>query len=243
MTHTYKIPYGAFELKHSYQKNMLMGTLSTVLLVATIITAGWVYMLLRPIAVEPDIPGQEYVYIPITPPLPSDEIKIEPEKLSVNVDTKNIPKPRFGKLEIGDFPEENSAVPTRKDIEDYYKPGLVGNGGGEKGNYALTPTEPSVPPPDTFVALEEQPIQYLEGKPEYPGLAKAAGLEGEVIIHAYVNREGIVIKALAAKCSRPGIGFEEAAVKAAYKCRYRPGIQNSIPIGAWVTYKVKFVLE
>jgi len=39
------------------------------------------------------------------------------------------------------------------------------------------------------------------------------------------------------------MGFEEAAVKAAYKCRYRPAIQNGNPIGVWISYTVEFVLE
>jgi TonB family protein len=37
--------------------------------------------------------------------------------------------------------------------------------------------------------------------------------------------------------------LDEAAVEAAYKCKFKPGIQNNRPIKVWVTYKVDFILE
>ena len=38
-----------------------------------------------------------------------------------------------------------------------------------------------------------------------------------------------------------GAAAEEAAVKAAYKCRFKPAIQNGRPVAVWVSYQVEFV--
>jgi len=37
--------------------------------------------------------------------------------------------------------------------------------------------------------------------------------------------------------------LDEAAIEAAYKNKFKPGIQNGRPIKVWVTYKVDFILE
>jgi TonB family protein len=100
-----------------------------------------------------------------------------------------------------------------------------------------------IPPPDDFVPVEEYPEMIYEEIPEYPRLAYDGGFTGSVIIQAYVNNEGIVRKAQAMSCTRPAMGFEEAAVAAAYKCIWSPAIQNGQPIGLWVSYRVDFVIE
>jgi len=64
-----------------------------------------------------------------------------------------------------------------------------------------------------------------------------------VMVQAYVDKNGEVKKAQAVKTNRPNMGFEEAAVKAAYKCKYRPAIQNGNPVGVWIGYRVEFTLE
>jgi len=52
-----------------------------------------------------------------------------------------------------------------------------------------------------------------------------------------------VKKAVAVKCTRPNMGFEEAAVAAAYKYIYRPAIQNGDPVGVWIAYRVDFIIK
>jgi protein TonB len=101
----------------------------------------------------------------------------------------------------------------------------------------------SIPSPDDFVAVEELPVMTYEETPRYPRKAYARGIEGTVIIQAFVDKTGTVLRAQAIRCDRPGWGFEEAAVRAAYKCRYKPAMQNGRPIGLWISYKVSFVID
>ena len=56
-----------------------------------------------------------------------------------------------------------------------------------------------------------------------------------------MDEEGAVRQAIVGKTS--GVNsLDEAAVKAAYKCKFKPGIQNNRPVKVWVTYKVEFEL-
>jgi len=45
------------------------------------------------------------------------------------------------------------------------------------------------------------------------------------------------------KESGANAGFEEAALKAARKRKYRPALQNGQPVAVWVTYKKIFKLD
>jgi len=91
--------------------------------------------------------------------------------------------------------------------------------------------------------IDEPPVMIHEEIPEYPLVAQELGIEADVTILALVGESGKVKKAKVWLCSSPGYGFEEAAVKAAYKSRYLPGKENGKPYDCWVTYKVKFSLD
>jgi len=104
-------------------------------------------------------------------------------------------------------------------------------------------TVDSIPSPNDFIPVEVYPQMIYEAIPRYPRMAYMRGIEGYVIIQAFVDKTGSVIRAQAVKCDQPGWGFEEAAVRAAYKCEYKPAMQNGQPIGLWISYKVSFVID
>ena len=92
-------------------------------------------------------------------------------------------------------------------------------------------------------AIEVPPEPIHQAAPKYPPQAQDNGIAGSVVVKAYIDEHGKVQRAKAMNCSRPGFGFEEAALKAAYKYRYRPARHKGEPIGVWITYKVNFVLN
>jgi hypothetical protein len=100
-----------------------------------------------------------------------------------------------------------------------------------------------IPPPDSFIIVDMEPIAIELEQPAYPALAKASGLTATLWVQAYVDREGKVRKAMTANCSLAGFGFAENALAAAYNSVYRPAIRDGNPIGVWVTYKVKYALD
>lgn len=91
-----------------------------------------------------------------------------------------------------------------------------------------------------FIPVTEFPIMKYEEIPEYPHNAMEQLKEGYVILQVYIGRRGFVEKVIAAKCSSPNWGFEEAALQAAYQCKYTPAKNNGKPIELWVEYKVNF---
>jgi protein TonB len=80
-------------------------------------------------------------------------------------------------------------------------------------------------------------------KPDYPELARVARIEGRVILQAIVLKDGSVGELEILSCNRPGMGFEESAVAAVAKWRYRPAMQGSKPVDVYFTVRVDFELQ
>ena len=236
--------YGAYELKSKYQLHLLLGQLVVIFIVAAAVGTGWLYLYFNPVEMQQVIKDEDRGwghFNPIPPPI----IKPDPPRIGgAPPGGRNasfgIPEP----IEDSLANEEEAMIPPRDEPFYLTGPGTDSNhNGAYDGSYEEDNSGSGyIPPPDTFVSLEQQPMQAHEEIPEYPRIARDAGLEAVVIIRAFINNEGKVIKAEAVKCSCPGVGFEEAAVEAAYKCVYRPAIQNGHPVGVWVTYRVKFTV-
>jgi hypothetical protein len=90
---------------------------------------------------------------------------------------------------------------------------------------------------------EVYPVMIREVKPIYPQKALDSGVTTIVTVKALVDTLGNVKKALAAKCTRPGFGFEEAAVAAALSCRFVPASEKGHKVAVWVAYDMRFALD
>jgi protein TonB len=101
----------------------------------------------------------------------------------------------------------------------------------------------SLPPPEEFVPYDELPVAIKEVQPEYPPLAKQAGIEGVVWVKALVDKSGKVRDAIIFKPSGASAGFEAAALRAAYQREYKPAISDGKPVAIWVTYPVRFLTK
>jgi TonB family protein len=96
-------------------------------------------------------------------------------------------------------------------------------------------------PPDTVaIPYDREPKMISQGQAEYPRLAQAGRFTGTVTVKAFVDSTGTVRKAEAIKCNRPGMGFEEAAVKSAHKSTFEPAMYKGKPVGIWFKYEVNF---
>lgn len=235
------VPYGAFELKRSYQKNMLLGTGFAAALTFLCILSVWIYNIATydEMEVRNVIRIRTIADLGAPPSLAAKPPQIDISKPQVAAPKVGIPTPVADEEAV----DENVRIASQEELRDINAPTLTSSGDGSSQLVIDIPENDYMPPPDSFVVMEVNPEQIYEEKPEYPRLAREGGFAAVVYINAFVDRGGVVKKAIAVKCNRPGMGFEEEAVKAAYKCRYKPGIQNGNPIGAWVGYTVKFSLE
>ena len=92
-------------------------------------------------------------------------------------------------------------------------------------------TEPGVTNPQYKFRVE----------PKYPDSAKKAEKEGEVILQATIDENGIPqdIKAL----TNLGFGLEQAAIEALKKTTFRPAMRGTEPISKQVAIPYKFTLK
>jgi len=112
---------------------------------------------------------------------------------------------------------------------------------GEPGGSGLVITDEAAPSPDEFIPVEEQPIVVEEVTPEYPHLAREAGLEGRVTIRALVSKDGRVQDAIIGVSVHALL--DEAALAAAKKFIFKPAIQNGHPVAIWVPIPFNFTLQ
>lgn len=249
MTRTFDLPYGAYELKSCYQRNMLWGTFSTIMLTAAIIGSLWIYGAYRA-EPEPIVDGggggfRDSTIIkifrdrprtdvdpprPVGPPQPRPPRN--PEHGIIIIDPYSSEQ-ETGIMPPGEYPESGLLNPEANSMPG----GRVGGTGPD-----FNP-ETYVPPMDTFIAYEMGPEFVQEEIPEYPEIARESGFSGVVYLQVYIGTDGRVVKAVVVHCTRPNMGFEEAALDAARKCLYRPAIQNGYPVAVWMGYAIKFVLQ
>lgn len=100
---------------------------------------------------------------------------------------------------------------------------------------ATIPTNPDGSEPDVF------PEMVKHTAPEYPRVAKTAGISGVVTVMALVDKEGTVIDSRILNSSKSSL-LDNAALKAAFKCKFKPGVSKGEAIACWVSYDVTFSL-
>ena len=102
--------------------------------------------------------------------------------------------------------------------------------------------ETSMPAPDEFIEVDLMPKVVYQAKPEYPAAAKKSGIEGAVLIKTLIDKEGGIAESVVAESSGSR-RLDSAALEAAYRCKYMPGILDNKPVAVWIQYKVEFRLD
>jgi|UniRef100_A0A7C4TGI0 protein TonB len=90
------------------------------------------------------------------------------------------------------------------------------------------------------VEVKPQPV-YLPA-PEYPELARKAGIEGKVTVHMLVDIDGSVIDVKVIQSSGNQI-LDEAAVSCARKSKFTPAKQRDKLVRVWVSRRIEFKLK
>ena len=116
----------------------------------------------------------------------------------------------------------------------------------------VTVAPPPPPPPPTvdrveiFEVAEVQPeliggLAGLQGRVEYPELARRVGIEGQVIIQFVVDERGAVVDPVVLRS--PNDLLAEAALKAVRESRFAPGQQRGRPVKVRFAVPVTFRLR
>jgi len=92
-----------------------------------------------------------------------------------------------------------------------------------------------------FIPSSAEPVITFQMKAHYPEIARRAGLEGTVLIHARVNARGQVERAEVIQGVHPLL--DKAAQAAALRCRFTPAKQRAVAVPVWVAIPYRFRLR
>jgi len=130
-------------------------------------------------------------------------------------------------------------------ITDY----IPGVDGGVPGGTEIEVTDTNVKweganpeNPNDFVAYDQAPQFVRKVEPEYPSIGREGGVEGTVGLMVYVAPDGLVKNVVVTQPMEIE-SFNQAAVDAAYLCKFSPALQNGKPIGVWIAIPINFKMK
>ncbi len=114
-------------------------------------------------------------------------------------------------------------------------------------DWEAPPPPPSNGPQVRFIPYDEPPVPIGGFKTilkhlKYPELALAAGIEGTVIVQAFVDKTGRVTVAEILE-GIPQTGMNEAAIEAIERTRFKPAKQRDVALGVWLAIPITFQLS
>lgn len=170
----------------------------------------------------PSHPGQIFEPIPgvFTPPIvvPSKAVEVEPVDETSQTDAP----PVINGTESGGTAGQGEAQAEAEGSGG--KPGAI----------------PDDPTPTQFVFYEVAPEIVTRVAPDYPALARDAGMEGRVTVRLLVGVDGRVKRA---EIESSSALFDEAALAASRQWIFTPALSNHHPVAVWVRVPIRFQLH
>ncbi len=230
--------YGALELKRSYQRNLTLGT--TISAAFLMIATFGLSLLGRTTG---DSEGRRMVVVrtiaQLVSPPPPPTLGESPNSNAV--------------LTGGFFQSVPNAHETQRLSKGRYYGEIYGMvydrsaagalAGSDSGGYVHigVPSMQSLSR-ITLVETDRMPECVSAVLPPYPESAKTNGIEGEVWLQVLVDEHGGVAEVRVFRKSKVDVGFEQAAMDAALKWKYRPALCNRKPVAVWIMYTLRFRL-
>ena len=111
-------------------------------------------------------------------------------------------------------------------------------------NFDTLDTPPSPPSGQQvkFIPYDKAPVPLMPIRPVYPDIAQEAGIEGQVIVQCFIDKQGKVKETIILK-GVPRTGLNESAINALRKTRFRPAEQRQKKVGVWITIPINFTLQ
>ena len=231
--------YGAIELKLIAQKAM-----ATAMVIASTVMFGTIgsyygigYLL------EEDEPVHMVRILKYTDLGPPPSIQGQQAAPAVQVAAASV-RPSIGiPVPVPDAevsPEQT--IMTQTELSTQSAPADLGDGAGSGGAQIEQDIqiEEDAPPPD-FVPYEKEPVVVRKVDPKYPEIALRAGLEGNVYLKVWVDKEGRGRKAVVLKSDAEI--FNQAAIDAATQWVFTPAVMQKGPVSVWVSIPFRFRLS
>ena len=139
-------------------------------------------------------------------------------------------------------PPARPSIPVPSDDEDIAEDLTLDELDFDDFSNLDAPPPPPSGPKVVFIPYDDPPVAMTPIKPVYPEIAQEAGIEGVVVVQAFIDAKGRVKETLILK-GVPNTGLDEAAMTAIRKTRFRPARQRERAVGVWISIPVNFKLK
>ncbi len=171
------------------------------------------------------------------------------KEVQIIIETTDIPITEQ-KIEMAK-PPSRPAIPVESEDEDFSED-ISMDIDMDFDDYVAWEAPPAPPEENTgptirFIPYDEPPkpiggFEAIQKNVVYPEIAQEAGIEGTVIVQAFVDKKGKVQDCVILK-GVPNTGLDEAAVKAIKMTRFIPAMQRDRKVGVYISIPVIFKLR
>lgn len=228
---------GMREIKELYKKYLLRA-----LIIATVLHLGiiGIYYLAGYLAEEeePTMTVRIMKYTDLGPPPSITNTEAAPQvavSVPVSKPSVGVPVP-VPDAEVN--PEQTIA--SQQELSEIQSP-AISTGEGDGGVSIEQDINIEDEDPPDFVPVEQQPVPVKQVNPDYPEIARRAGVEGTVWVKILVDKEGKAKKAVIMKSDNEI--FNENAIKAALGWVFTPAMMNNGPVAVWAAVPFRFKLN
>lgn len=137
-------------------------------------------------------------------------------------------------------PPTEIVAPTSREVGADVRPGNEGDGRVQAGPDGGGPGGGVIPPSTAHIWHEEIPRIVTRVMPVYPEIARQAGLEGKVVVAAFVGVDGRV---QAVEREGRASVFDQEALDAVRQWVFTPAKADDHPVAVWVRVPVVFQLR
>lgn len=240
--------YGSYKLRKSYKVYLSVSMWISIFLIALATGGSTIYKMFNSAEENTIKPENSFTIVLDQPPL------IEERKNEKIIEAPPLkPTVKFTPLIVKiDELVQNEYIPTVDELENAYpdvvtKEGIMGGHDYSLDEVDELVVEEEIKKPDIFLPFSDvlpDPIGGVRGIQEkiiYPEIAKRAGVEGKVIVKAFVDENGTVTKVEILKGI--GAGCDEAALNAVMITKFNPGKQRGNPVKVQVSIPIVFKLK
>ncbi len=139
-------------------------------------------------------------------------------------------------------PPARPSIPVPSDDEDIAEDLTLDELDFDDFSNMDAPPPPPSGPKVVFIPYDDPPVAMTPIRPIYPEIAQEAGIEGVIVVQAFIDEKGRVKETLILK-GVPNTGLDEAAMDAIRKTRFRPAKQRERAVGVWISIPVNFRLK
>jgi protein TonB len=206
------------------------------LLVGGLVFGAWLYQMHREkmAPVEDRVKIVRYTELGV-PPSISKPSTPQVQVQAVAPPSIGIPEP------VPDSEAKQTTIATQAEMADALAPITMSDLAGGGNDSLIVRASDRSPGMDDFVAVEDQPVRLRIDPPQYPQLAREAGIEGRVMIRALIGKDGKVKKAVLIEAANQIL--VEAALASAHTAIFKPAMQQGKPVEVWVMMPIDFSLK